>query len=111
MKRCDFCELPIGEGCACALPRDYIGSCGTGTPFSTVKLHPAGDAIIISLRGVAHRLGCSHQSDSDVKAPLWGWINYPDPRLWQRISTNSPLQATGGNTKRTATRRCRSCDR
>jgi hypothetical protein len=111
MKRCDFCELPIGEGCACALPRDYIGSCGTGTPFSTVRLHPAGDAILISLRGVAHRLGCSHHSESDVKAPVWGWVNYPDPQLWRRISENSPLRATGGNTKRAATRRCRNCDR
>lgn len=111
MKRCDFCELPIGEGCACSLPRDYIGPSGTGTPFSTVSRRPGRDAILISLRGVAHRIGCSHQSDSEVSAPLWGWIDAPDPQLWRRISDAAPLKATGGNTERTATRRCRTCDR
>ncbi|SIO87763.1 hypothetical protein BQ8420_17340 [Nocardiopsis sp. JB363] len=41
---------------------------------------------------------------------MWGWINDPDPLLWRRLGESTPAQATKGNTKRVATRRCRSCD-
>ena len=51
-----------------------------------------------------------HQSDSEIEAPTWGWINDPDPLLWRRLNESSPAHATKGNTKRVATRRCRSCD-
>ncbi|WP_352231637.1 hypothetical protein [Nocardiopsis sp. ATB16-24] len=51
-----------------------------------------------------------HQSDSEIAAPAWGWINDPDPLLWRRLNESSPARATKGNTKRVATRRCQSCD-
>ncbi|MBB6120174.1 hypothetical protein [Nocardiopsis algeriensis] len=70
---------------------------------------PAG-TILVSPRGVAHRPGCLHQSESEVKAPQWGWITDPDPQLWRRLGEGSPARATHGNTERVATRRCQSCD-
>ncbi|OOC54255.1 MULTISPECIES: hypothetical protein [Nocardiopsis] len=110
MERCDFCELPVGGGCACSLGRDGQGTRGQGAGAATGDAHLPGKAILISPRGVAHRPGCLHQSESEVKAPLWGWITDPDPRLWRRLSAGSPARATHGNTERVATRRCRSCD-
>lgn len=70
---------------------------------------PAG-TILVSPRGVAHRPGCLHQSESEVKAPQWGWITDPDPQLWRRLGEGSPARSTHGNTERVATRRCQSCD-
>ncbi|WP_026117997.1 hypothetical protein [Nocardiopsis alkaliphila] len=110
MERCDFCELPVGGGCACSLKgksRDGVGQDPEAT--SPEPRFPRG-AILISPRGIAHRPGCKHQSDSEVGAPVWGWINDPDPLLWRRLNANSPARATKGNTKRIATRRCRNCD-
>jgi len=110
MERCDFCELPIGGGCACSLGTDGgpARTRGTGS-VSAGSVFPSG-AILVSPRGVAHRPGCMHQNDNEVTAPLWGWIPEPDPQLWRRISKGTPAQATHGNTKRVATRRCQSCD-
>jgi hypothetical protein len=111
MERCDFCELPIGGGCACSLVRENRSSAsGQGGSPSLGDAHFPGGTILISPRGVAHRPGCLHQSDSEIKAPLWGWIPEPDPQLWRRLSEGSPARATHGNTERVATRRCQSCD-
>jgi hypothetical protein len=110
MERCDFCELPIGGGCACSLVREGHGAFGSRAASpSKNSTFPAG-AILISPRGIAHRPGCMHQSDSEVKAPKWGWITDPDPELWRRLSEGSPARATHGNTERIATLRCQSCD-
>lgn len=109
MERCDFCELPIGGGCACSLVRETRSASGQGAPSLGDARFPGG-TILISPRGVAHRPGCPHQSDSEIKAPLWGWIPEPDPQLWRRLGGSSPARATHGNTERVATRRCQSCD-
>jgi hypothetical protein len=110
MERCDFCELPVGGGCACSLVREDRGSRGQdgGTVLGGARF--PGGTILISPRGVAHRPGCLHQSASDIKAPLWGWITEPDPQLWRRLGEGFPARATHGNTERVAARRCQSCD-
>lgn len=110
MERCVFCELPIGGGCACSLTRESRSTHEqkTGTALGDARF-PNG-TILVSPRGVAHRPGCLHQSDSEIQAPLWGWISNPEPQLWRRISEGSPTRATHGNTERVATRRCQSCD-
>ncbi|WP_160050537.1 hypothetical protein [Nocardiopsis sp. FR4] len=109
MERCDFCELPIDGGCACDLVKDQSPR-GQSTGTATGDAHFPTGTLLISPRGVAHRPGCPHQSDSEIKAPLWGWIPDADPRLWRRLGENSPARATHGNTERLATRRCQSCD-
>ncbi|MFD6949084.1 hypothetical protein A6A08_06920 [Nocardiopsis sp. TSRI0078] len=112
MERCDFCELLIGGGCSCSLTREgrsaHAHAQDGGTAMGDAHF-PAG-TLLISPRGVAHRPGCLHQSDSEIKAPLWGWIPDADPQLWRRLGESSPARATHGNTERLATRRCRSCD-
>ncbi|WP_435108572.1 hypothetical protein [Nocardiopsis synnemataformans] len=110
MERCDFCELPIGGGCACSLVREARNPRAQDGGSSLGDAHFPGGTILISPRGVAHRPGCLHQSDSEIKAPLWGWIPEPDPQLWRRLGGGSPARATHGNTERVATRRCQSCD-
>ncbi|USY22495.1 hypothetical protein NE857_13300 [Nocardiopsis exhalans] len=110
MERCDFCELPIGGGCACSLVREDRGASGSGAASTSKSVPFPNGTILISPRGIAHRPGCMHQSDSEIKAPLWGWITAPDPQLWRRLSAGSPARATHGNTERVATRRCQSCD-
>jgi len=111
MERCDHCDLLIGAGCACT-PRQRTASGTTGLPSSGGSPDsgfPPG-AILISPRRVAHRPGCTHQSDSQITPPAWGWILDPDPHLWRRISATHPARATHGNTDRYAVRRCRDCD-
>ena len=110
MERCDFCELPIGGGCACSLVSRDRGRSGQGPGTTSEESRFPRGAILISPRGIAHRPGCMHQSDSEITAPAWGWINDPDPLLWRRLNESSPARATKGNTKRVATRRCQSCD-
>nr|WP_285730400.1 hypothetical protein [Nocardiopsis sp. ATB16-24] len=110
MERCDFCELPIEGGCACSLVSRDRGRSGQGPETTSEESRFPRGAILISPRGIAHRPGCMHQSDSEIAAPAWGWINDPDPLLWRRLNESSPARATKGNTKRVATRRCQSCD-
>ena len=110
MERCDFCELPVGGGCACSLVGEARHASGPGAMTSPAEARFPVDTILISPRGLAHRPGCVHQSDSEVDAPSWGWILHPEPQLWRRLDTSSPVRATHGNTERVATRRCRSCD-
>ena len=110
MERCDFCELPLGGGCACSLDRNGRSARVQETGAASGDALFPNDAILISPRGVAHRPGCMHQSESEVKAPRWGWILAPDPQLWRRLGESSPARATHGNTERIATRRCQSCD-
>ena len=111
MERCDHCDLLVGAGCACSPSRrpasEHSGAPESGT--SPDSGFPPG-TILISPRRIAHRLGCTHQSDSEIAAPLWGWIIDPDPHLWRRISPTNPARATHGNTDRSAVRRCQSCD-
>lgn len=109
MERCDHCDLLIGAGCACSFDRRPAPGGGGTAKESPDSGFPPG-TILISPRKVAHRLGCTHQSDSEITAPLWGWIIDPDPHLWRRISESAPARATHGNTDRSATRRCQSCD-
>ncbi|WP_067602666.1 hypothetical protein [Nocardiopsis listeri] len=110
MERCDFCELPIGGGCACSLVSEARGRSGQEPGTTSKEARFPRGAILISPRGIAHRPGCGHQSESEIEAPMWGWINDPDPLLWRRLGESAPAQATKGNTKRVATRRCRNCD-
>ncbi|WP_150241202.1 hypothetical protein [Nocardiopsis quinghaiensis] len=110
MERCDFCELPVGGGCACSLVREDRSTHEQRAGTTLGDAHFPGGTILVSPRGVAHRPGCLHQSDSEIQAPLWGWIADPDPQLWRRINESSPARATHGNTEQIATRRCQSCD-
>lgn len=101
--RCDRCDLIIGEGCACSLP-----------PQHTPAVHPNWgswnpNTILISPTQYAHLPGCMHLSESEVKAPKWGWTTAAGG-LWTRISPAHPAQATEGNTARLAIRRCQTCD-
>ncbi|MDA8371612.1 MAG: hypothetical protein M0026_17350 [Nocardiopsaceae bacterium] len=106
MRRCDHCDLPVNAGCGCSLPQKTSPNPAKEAADSGF---PAG-AILISRRRVAHRPGCTHQSDSEIAAPVWGWILDPDPQLWRRISEGTPAHATHGNTQRYAVKRCQSCD-
>ncbi|MBQ1080961.1 MULTISPECIES: hypothetical protein [unclassified Nocardiopsis] len=99
MRRCDFCELPLDGGCACALRTDRRR--GEATTVSEIHIHSSGKA---------HLPGCQHQYPSGVSAPKWGWVLDADPSVWRRISEGSPLRATHGNTDRVATSRCKDCD-
>ncbi|MFV2197696.1 hypothetical protein [Nocardiopsis sp. LOL_012] len=110
MERCDFCDPPVGGGCACSLTRDGRRPRGQGAGAASGDARFPGTTILVSPRGVAHRPGCLHQSESEIQAPLWGWIADPEPGLWRRLGEGSPAQATHGNTERVATRRCQSCD-
>lgn len=110
VKRCDRCELIVGEGCACELPgagapRHAVDAMG---PIRWAKFAP--DTILISSRKMAHLPGaCDHMTEADVAIPSWGWIRNPEPGVWDRISAGNPVQATGGNLQRVATTRCSSC--
>ncbi|WP_159944382.1 MULTISPECIES: hypothetical protein [unclassified Nocardiopsis] len=108
MERCDFCELPVGGGCACTLVQEGRDR-GQETDTALGDAHFPAGTLLISPRGVAHRPGCPHQSDCEIKAPLWGWIPDAAPQLRHRLGENSPARATHGNTERLATRRCKSC--
>ncbi|MBR8745100.1 hypothetical protein [Nocardiopsis sp. MG754419] len=99
MRRCDFCELPLDAGCACAL--------GDGRRHTDA---PTVHEIHIHTSGKAHRPGCRHHHPSAVRPPTWGWVTDAGPEAWLRIGESAPLRATGGNTDRVATRRCRDCD-
>lgn len=110
MERCDFCELPVGGGCACSLGQNGRGARGQQVGAASRDVRFPSNTVFVSPRDVAHRPGCMHQSESEIEAPSWGWILAPDPQLWHRISEGSPARATHGNTERVATRRCQSCD-
>jgi hypothetical protein len=56
--------------------------------------------------------GCTHHTEANVLAGnSWGWVPAFAPAGWLRISAASLVQATAGNTSRTATRRCTDCTR
>ncbi|MGI8332448.1 hypothetical protein ACRYCC_20955 [Actinomadura scrupuli] len=106
MERCTRCELLVGAGCACA------PGAGPGDPGRDgarwVRFAP--DAILISPTRLAHLPGgCAHMTEADITAPGWGWISSPDRGLWERIGAGHPAQATGGNTRRVASKRCKDC--
>lgn len=110
MERCDRCDLIVGEGCACA-------SHGAGAsrrtrsvagPIRWARFAP--DTILISSSRTAHLPGaCDHMGESDVVAPAWGWIRGPEPGVWGRIDVGNPVQATEGNLRLAADRRCTTC--
>ena len=110
LKRCDRCELPVGQGCGCDLP-------GPGAPRSTrdhaepirrAKFAP--DTILISPRQMAHLPeACGYLTESNMTTPAWGWIPNPDPGLWDRISAAYPVRATEGDRRLTAIIRCSEC--
>lgn len=69
---------------------------------------PGPESILISATGLAHRLGCLSLPDYAALAPpKWGWTDSAE--MWPRIGAHT-LQATRGNTKRVAERRCQECD-
>ena len=94
-KRCEKCDLLIGEGCACNVARtsaraEYMGS------YRWIRFGP--DALLISRRNMAHIPGaCDHFTEEWVLDPKngWGWIAHPDASTWDRISSSNPAQATG----------------
>lgn len=107
--RCDRCDLLIGAGCACNLPRPAARPEAVN-PYRWIRFGP--DALLISKDKVAHVPGaCDHFTEENVLDPRngWGWIPDPDPGTWSRISESTPARATGGNTSRAAIRRCLSC--
>jgi hypothetical protein len=108
LKRCDRCDLIIGEGCSCRAtgirrPRRLYDE-----GYEWVKFEP--DALLIHNSKTAHLPGaCRHLTEADVKGTTWGWIPLPDAGQWERISETSPAKATEGNVKLIATKRCRDC--
>ncbi|MFF4531391.1 hypothetical protein ACFY1P_19215 [Streptomyces sp. NPDC001407] len=102
--RCDHCDLIIGAGCACS-PQP---------PQRKIAAHPDWgnwdpNTILISPTQYAHIPGCTHLSESEIKAPRWGWTTVATG-TWSRISSSQPVRATAGNTDRVATRRCQTCN-
>jgi hypothetical protein len=107
MERCIRCELLVGAGCACT-PTDTERQDEEHDGVRWTRFAP--DAILISPTKLAHLPGgCAHMTESDVTAPGWGWISSPDRGLWDRIDASYPAQATGGNTRRVASKRCKDC--
>lgn len=108
-KRCDRCELIVGEGCDCP---------GDGSPprrLTGVSAAPRAprnftfDTILVAPEGYAHIPGaCFHRVDSPDAAG-WGWIPNADSAQWTRISERHPAQATAGNAKHRAKWRCPDC--
>lgn len=104
ISRCDHCDLIIGAGCACSLQPPQRK---TAAPPEWGSWDP--NTILISPTQYAHIPGCTHLSESEIKAPRWGWATVA-AGSWARISPSHPVQATAGNTSRRATRRCQTCN-
>ncbi|MFJ4826088.1 hypothetical protein ACIP5L_22740 [Streptomyces bacillaris] len=107
--RCERCELIVGAGCSCPTngspPRVARSSSAPQAP----RAGWPRNAIIISEAGNAHYPGCNHLSDSEIRAPKFGWVTDPAPNAWRLIAEERPLHATQGNVDRIAVRRCQTC--
>src|SRR5258708_27237038 len=103
VERCDFCELPVGAGCACGSSTSGSASAASSGEWSRF----AAGTIMISSNRYAHRPGgCAYVEERYVVEPEWGWIPEPDPQVWIRIGESYRLYATEGNTARYAVKRC-----
>src|SRR5699024_9511540 len=89
MERCDFCELPVGGGCACSLVGEARRGSGPGAMASPAEARFPVDTILISPRGLAHRPGCMYLSDSDNDAASWRSFHHLLSKLWRRVYTTS----------------------
>ena len=108
MKRCERCELIIGEGCSCRPSGARRPKRPYEDEYQWTKFEP--DALLIHGSKTAHvPAACRHMTEDDVKGNSWGWIPSPDPGMWDRISEASPAKATEGNVKLIATKRCKDC--
>ncbi|GAA0978014.1 MULTISPECIES: hypothetical protein [Nocardiopsidaceae] len=70
------------------------------------------NAILISPTDMAHKVGCWHNDEPRIRSgehPGWGWIPEAAAEQWLRIGEGQPLQATEGDTSRSAQRRCKTC--
>jgi hypothetical protein len=82
-------------------------------PDLTGWTHFQPDTLLISRSHYAHVPGgCTHHTEADIlTGSNWGWVPSFAPASWLRISAANPVQATAGNTSRTATKRCTDCTR
>ncbi|MFE6872234.1 hypothetical protein ACFVFS_37530 [Kitasatospora sp. NPDC057692] len=101
----EYCRHELSN-CADCAPRERSGG---GAPGAEWDGWPPS-AIIIHASRKAHLPGCSHIVPADVRPPVYGWVPAPAPGAWRRLSASSPLQATEGNTRRSAVSRCQDCD-
>lgn len=110
-KRCDRCDLYIGEGCDCPTDGSAPRADGTGASLRGGQQCVAPpDRILISPHGVAHLPdACNHHPEQSHRDAGWGWISQPAKGLWEDIGPARPVQATEGETTLVAHRRCGSC--
>ncbi|MCX4661595.1 hypothetical protein [Streptomyces uncialis] len=109
MKRCERCDLFVGQGCDCppdgTAPRAVDGA----SAGPRIRRETAAEVLLVSPTGYAHVPGaCVHHVESPRDAG-WGWIPSPERGLWARLGEQSPARATDGNTTLRATKRCPDC--
>ncbi|GGU86507.1 hypothetical protein GCM10010211_60730 [Streptomyces albospinus] len=106
-----YCERHELHNCADCTPDGRVRRAGHRSDGGGSKWAgwPKG-AIIIHYEGKAHLPGCTHLSESAIRAPKFGWVTDPAAGAWRRLSASAPLRPTQGNISLAGVSRCETCD-